>query len=352
MKELQQVIDGAVPEVAPGAVAMVSIGGTPVSHAVGGAVARFADADGTEELPDPEPVTLDTVYDLASLTKLYVTVLALSLVDEGALALDAPVESWIPEYGDGAWVTLRQLLTHTAGLPDVYAPRGTDADSRWRSVMSVQLWDAPGTVHRYSCVGFQIAGRMVEAAGGAGLDVLLRERIAEPLGLKATGFRPVGAGLPVDGVAATEVDDRGLVRGVVHDEASYALGGVAGNAGVFASAPDVLRFAEALRTGELLSPSSAELMRTPQTDVPVEGGWRQALGARIGDPGMCGPLTSAFGHTGFTGTSLLVDVERAASAVLLTNRVHPSRTRSTAVPIRCAVAHVVDTIWRTERHGA
>ncbi|MEV0651012.1 serine hydrolase domain-containing protein [Phytomonospora sp. NPDC050363] len=346
-KELQQVIDGAVPEVTPGAVALVSIGGTVVSQAVGGELARFADTRETL-LDEREPVTLDTVYDLASLTKLYVTVLALSLVDEGALALDEPVERWLPEYGDSAWVTLRQLLTHTSGLPDVYAPRGVDGPSRWRSVMSVGLLDAPGTVHRYSCVGFQVAGRIVESAGGAGLDALLAERIAEPLGLKSTGFLPADPSR----CAATEIDERGTCRGIVHDEASYALGGVAGNAGVFATAPEVLRFAEALRTGELLSPASAELMTTPQTTVPVDGGWRQALGARIGDPAMCGPLTDAYGHTGFTGTSLLVDPSREATAVLLTNRVHPSRTRSTVNPVRCAVAQVTDTIWRTQRNGA
>lgn len=346
-KELQQVIDAAVPDVTPGAVAVVSIDGRVVSQAVGGELARFADTRETL-LPEREPVGLDTVFDLASLTKLYVTVLALSLVDEGALALDEPVERWLPEYGDSAWVTLRQLLTHTSGLPDVYTPRGVDDASRWRSIMSVMLLDAPGTVHRYSCVGFQVAGKVVESAGGAGLDELLSKRIAEPLGLTATGFLPADASR----CAATEIDDRGTVRGFVHDEASHALGGVAGNAGVFGTAPEVLRFAEALRTGELLSPASAELMRTPQTDAPVDGGWRQALGARIGDPAICGPLTDGYGHTGFTGTSLLIDDARDASAVLLTNRVHPSRTRSTVNPVRCAVAQVTDSIWRTQRNGA
>lgn len=341
MSELSQVIDGAVPEVAAAAVAIVSLGGEVVSQVVRGELVRYRDEQGGLASDRP-PVTADSLFDLASLTKLYVTVLALSLVDEGRLALDEPVERWLPEYGDGEWVTLRQLLTHTSGLPATYEPRGTDVAARWRSVMSVGLLDAPGTVHRYSCVGFQIAGRVVEEAGGADLPTLLRERVTAPLGLSRTGYLP---GEP-EVTAATEI---GTPRGVVHDEAARALGGVAGNAGIFAPAAEVWRFAEALRTGELLSPDSARLMRVPQTLVPVEEGWGQALGCRVGDPGFCGPLPAAYGHTGFTGTSILIDEEREATAVLLTNRVHPVRTRSEARTVRCGVVQVIEAMWR-ERH--
>ncbi|GLZ81250.1 hypothetical protein Afil01_60570 [Actinorhabdospora filicis] len=340
---LPQVIEGAVPEVAAAAVAIVSLGGEIVSQVVRGELVRYADELGGLA-PERPAVTADSLFDLASLTKLYMTVLALSLVDEGRLTLDEPVEAWLPEYGDGEWVTLRQLLTHTSGLPATYEPRGADLAARWRSVMSVGLLDAPGTVHRYSCVGFQIAGRVVEEAGGAGLPTLLRDRVTGPLGLSRTGYLP---GEP-EVTAATEI---GTPLGVVHDEAARALGGVAGNAGIFAPAGEVRRFAEALRAGELLSPESARLMRTPQTLAPVEDGWGQALGCRIGDPGFCGPLTEAFGHTGFTGTSILVDEEREATAVLLTNRVHPVRTRSEARAVRCAVAQVIEAMWRERRDG-
>ncbi|MEV1179139.1 serine hydrolase, partial [Nonomuraea sp. NPDC049784] len=204
-----------------------------------------------------------------------------------------------------------------------------------------------GGPYLYSDVGMVMAGRIAELAGGAPLDELVRARVTGVLGLADTGYRP-GA-LPR--IAATEwkrerqgaapdsgASAAGCVRGEVHDETAYALGGVAGHAGLFATAGDLLAFGEALRLGGrpvLRQESVAEMLR----DQGAEGApFRHGLGVRIGDPGIVGPLTGAFGHSGFTGTSLVVDPARRLTVVLLTNAVHPVRGRDGIRELRHAVA--------------
>jgi CubicO group peptidase (beta-lactamase class C family) len=184
-----------------------------------------------------------------------------------------------------------------------------------------------------------MAGRLAELAGGASLDVLVRSRVTGLLGLADTGYRP-GAQARV---AATEWKRErpgpGCVRGEVHDETAYALGGVAGHAGVFATADDLLAFGETLRVGggPVLRPESvAEMVR----DQGAEGAaFRHGLGVRIGDPAIAGPLGGgAYGHSGFTGTSLLIDPAHRVTVVLLTNAVHPVRGRDGIRELRHAVA--------------
>lgn len=196
-----------------------------------------------------------------------------------------------------------------------------------------------GGPYLYSDVGMIMAGRLAELTGGAPLDLLVRSRITDVLGLADTGYRP-GA-LPR--VAATEWKPErpgpGCVRGEVHDETAYALGGVAGHAGLFATADDLLAFGEALRLGggPVLRPESvAEMVR----DQGAEGAaFRHGLGVRIGDPALVGtPGDGAFGHSGFTGTSLLIDPARRLTVVLLTNAVHPVRGRDGIRELRHAVA--------------
>ncbi|TKK87602.1 beta-lactamase family protein [Herbidospora galbida] len=343
---LDRLLASAVPEVASAAVALVAVDGVPVAVAAHGELVRYADAAGTLALDRPA-VAADSVFDLASLTKLFTTVVAVSLAETGALALDEPVATWLPaHYGDRPSITLRHLLTHTSGLPPGRRPDGVAPESRWDFVLSAGVTGPPGP-YVYSDVGLITVGRVCEAASGMSLDRLVDTIIARPLGLADAAYRPGASSLPR--IAATEYkperSGRGtsapagrVVRGEVHDETAHALGGVAGHAGLFSTAADLLRFAEILRTGGagvLSAESVAEMTR----DHGVAGAsFRQALGFRIGDPAIVGPLADAHGHSGFTGTSLVVDVERGLTVVLLTNNVHPLRGRAGIRDLRNGVA--------------
>ncbi|WP_043639170.1 serine hydrolase domain-containing protein [Nonomuraea candida] len=313
---------------------------------------------------------LDSIFDLASVSKLFTTVVLLSLAEEGRLDLDEPVAGLIP--GADPRITPRRLLTHTAGLPptrrvDLELP-GADPATRMAAMVATPILHPVGGPYLYSDVGMVMAGRLAELAGGAPLDALARTRITTPLALTDTAYRPVTPALrtagpaprasgamgavgavgaePPDGtagrVAATEWKPErpgpGCVRGEVHDETAYALGGVAGHAGLFATAGDLLTFGETLRRGggPVLRPESvAEMTR----DQGAEGApFRHGLGVRLGDPGIIGPLDGAYGHSGFTGTSLVIDPARGLTVVLLTNAVHPVRGRAGIRELRHAVA--------------
>ncbi|GIH25005.1 hypothetical protein Aph01nite_33150 [Acrocarpospora phusangensis] len=336
---LDDLLGAAVPGVASAAVAMVAVDGVTVAAVAAGELVRYTDA--AETLAPERPAAgLDTVFDLASVTKLFTTVVVLSLAEDRRLGLDDPVATWLPaHYADRPAVTVRHLLTHTAGLPPGRrvgtAPPGR---ARWDLILSTPSSTPAGIAYTYSDVGMITLGRVAEIAGGAPLDVLVRDRVTGPLGLADTMYRP-GPGL-LPRIAATEykAGRGGCVRGEVHDETAYALGGVAGHAGLFGTAADLLRFGEMLRTGGagvLPARAVAEMMR----DQGVIGAeFRQGLGVRIGDPALSGPLPDARGHTGFTGTSLLVDPGRGLTVVLLTNNVHPYRGRAGIRDLRNAVA--------------
>ncbi|GLX93917.1 serine hydrolase domain-containing protein [Herbidospora sp. NBRC 101105] len=335
---LDRLLASAVPEVASAAVAVVAVDGEPVAVAAEGELVRYADTARTLASERP-PVAADSVFDLASLTKLFTTVVAMSLVETGSLALDEPVATWLPSYyGDRPLVTLRHLLTHTAGLPPGRRPDGVAPEARWDFVLSAGVTGPPGVSHVYSDVGMITLGRVCEIASGTSLDDLVRRVVAGPLGLSDTGYRPQASSLAR--IAATEYKPErgGVVRGEVHDETAHALGGVAGHAGLFSTAADLVRFAEILRTGGagvLSAESVAEMTRDHRVaGVP----FRQALGFRIGDPAIAGPLADAHGHSGFTGTSLVVDVERGLTVVVLTNNVHPLRGRAGIRDLRNGVA--------------
>lgn len=332
----------------PGAVATISVGGAAAERAVVGDAVRYADDSGTL-LPDGErvPMTLDTVFDIASLTKLFTATVVLRLVADGALDLDRPVGATFPEWGTGhrARVRLRDLLTHISGLPAHANLWELPAARRRDAVLGMALESDPGTTVTYSCLGYITAGWLAEQATGSTLPELLRDYVTGPLELADTGYLP---GDPTR-VAATEYEPyvgRGMVRGSVHDENSWSLGGTTGNAGIFSTAADVARFGEMLRghgavDGVRVLPADiAHEMHTDQLPPDVDPGYRAGFGPRIGDASFMGCLvdTGAIGHTGFTGTSLVIDRDRGLTVVLLTNRVHPSREWSLLGPIRCAVA--------------
>jgi CubicO group peptidase (beta-lactamase class C family) len=350
-------VDAVANAVFPGGVLLVDVAGKIV----------FFDAYGSAASdPLAEPMTPDTVFDLASLTKPLVTAaLTLSLAAERRLSIDDSVGRYLPAWAGGAKAraTLRHLLTHTAGLPDwrplfqsldpllVAAP-----DGKRRIVATVAqeaLQSEPGAESRYSDLGFILLGAIAEQIGGRPLDELASERLFTPLGLSSVGYLPVGdrggrEWLTGRRVAATErCSWRGRVlRGEVHDENAYAMGGVSGHAGLFGNALGVWGLVRAWREAALgrsaLWPADLTTrFLTRQADLG-QGSW--ALGWTVPTP----PSTSgrffsprAYGHLGFTGTSVWVDPDRELTVILLTNRVHPTRDNQGIAAFRPAIHDAV-----------
>ncbi|WP_163543534.1 serine hydrolase domain-containing protein [Occultella kanbiaonis] len=340
-----------------GAEALIAHRGRVVARARAGYATLFA-ADGAL-LPTAQrrPLPADPVFDVASLTKLLTTVTALVQVDAGVLDLDRPVAEHLPEFAvDRAHerVSARQLLTHTSGLPPVlrlWEVPGTRED-RARHALGTDLRSEPGSAHAYSCVGFMVLGLLLERLTGRTLPTLLTETVTGPLAMTSTGYDPRGVGERVVPTEYQSVPDRGLVCGTVHDEAAWSLG-ASGNAGVFSTGPDLVRFAAALGADGpgLLSADSLALLRRDALPASERDrvGYGQALGMRLGDATFMGTDDpTVIGHTGFTGTSLVIDTEADLIVILLTNRVHPVRTAFDAGPLRRAVTatareHVAQT---------
>jgi CubicO group peptidase (beta-lactamase class C family) len=281
---------------------------------------------------DAPPCAADTIFDLASLTKVIATTtVCMRLVEAGRLQLDAPVRAWVPAWrgADRAAVTVRHLLEHASGLPahaELFR-RLAGAEAFESAICDMPLAYEPGSRSIYSDLGFILLGFILERAGDRSLDDEFAS-IADHFG-DFVGFHPPD--LRIGKIAPTENDPwRGrLLRGEVHDENAAALGGVAGHAGLFGTAAAVGAFARSVLTTfrEATWMATPALMRefAARTGVP---GSSRALGWDTMLPtSSCGTRMSptAIGHTGFTGTSLWIDWERDLYVVLLTNRVHPSR---------------------------
>jgi CubicO group peptidase (beta-lactamase class C family) len=315
-------------------------------------------------------VRADTLYDLASLTKVVVTTtLSMILVDEGRLDLDARVHAFFPAFSGPAkeGITVRQLLTHSGGLT-WWAPLYKEVKGKEAYIERIVAMDLaydPGAKTVYSDLGIILLGDILERLGGMPFGELAHKRVLEPLAMKDARYRPP-ADL-VERIAPTENDPwRGrVVRGEVHDENALALGGVAPHAGLFASAPDLAHLAQALLDGgtfggrRIVSRATVELF-TERAGVPVSSralGWdtpTDESGLRSSTPGQpgyssAGSLFSArsFGHTGFTGTSMWMDPQRGLYVILLTNRVHPTRENN---KIRDTRAQVADAVVRALDH--
>jgi CubicO group peptidase (beta-lactamase class C family) len=308
-----------------------------------------------------EAVATDTLYDLASLTKVVVTTtLSMALVDEGRLDLDGRVRGFFPAFSGPAKerVTVRQLLTHSGGL-QWWAPLYRELQGKaayLERIVAMDLAYEPGTKSVYSDLGIILLGDILERAGEAPLEEMARQRVFEPLGMRDAQYRPPSSLLPR--IAPTENDPwRGrIVRGEVHDENALALGGVAPHAGLFATASDLAPLAEMLLDGgsfrgrRIVSRATVELF-TARAGVPASSralGWdtpADESGLRSSTPGepgysSAGSLFSprSFGHTGFTGTSMWMDPERELYVILLTNRVHPTRDNDAIRGVRAQVA--------------
>ena len=273
-----------------------------------------------------------TIYDVASLSKVVGTTTAIMILyDENKIRLDDPIVSYIPTFGGGDKdkVTVRQLLTHTSGLPagrDIWRIAQTPLEAR-ALVLSTPLEGRPGAQYIYSDLGADVLGLLVEVVSGEPLDKFLTRRVFDPLGMNETMYRPADS-LRYR-IAPTEVTPpRGYpLRGEVHDENAYALGGVAGHAGLFSTAADLSVFAQMMLNGgeyngvQIISKQTVDLF-TSRSFGHRALGWDTAEGD-YGSGRFLGP--TAYGHTGFTGTSMWIDPEREMFVILLTNRVHAAR---------------------------
>ncbi len=337
----------------PGAVLLVGYEGQLVfEEAVGDAAQR----------PLPRRMTLDTMFDLASLTKPIATTTALMLLaDTARVGLDTPIQTYLQACGqtDQRAPSVRQLLAHCAGLPawrpyyltiDPSLPQDHRKTRLYQAVHAEPLSALPGTTLRYSDLGFILLGELVETIVGMALDEFCTQAIFRPLALTEMRFidldRPRPLALPF---ASTEDCPwrKRVLHGEVHDENAWIMGGVAGHAGLFATGREVWRFAEGLLGGLCGHPwlvSRATLRAFVQRQsMPRESTW--ALGWDTPTPGRSTSgqyfSSDAIGHLGFTGTSLWIDPQQHVSVVLLTNRIHPSRQREGIRTFRPAIHDAV-----------
>lgn len=330
----------------------IAAGDFPSAVYVVGVGARVVLADALGHAAKTEsqqyPATLETIYDLASLTKPLVTgLLCARRIESGEIELDEAVARFLPEFdsADKRAVTLRQLLTHTSGLPawrPLYLSTGGEMERALQAIADEPLEAAPGTRVRYSDLGFIALGFLLERMTGAPLSEIARHEIFEPLKLKRTFFNPKPA-MQTE-IAASELGNfyerqmcegmeagaqinwrEHLIRGEVHDGNAYFLGGAAGHAGLFSTARETFRLATQFLPDqtELLKPETCALFRMNIT-AGLEEARSVAWQLAQTQDSTAGPHLSpdSFGHLGFTGTSCWIDAQRQRSFVLLTNRTH------------------------------
>jgi uncharacterized protein YbbC (DUF1343 family)/CubicO group peptidase (beta-lactamase class C family) len=325
-------------------------------------------------IPAREAMTTNTIFDIASLTKVVATAPAvMKLIEEGKLRLDDPVVRYLPAFAPNGkdQITIRMLLTHTSGLapdPPIDAAR-SGISALYAEINRESLLAPPGMRFIYSDTGFIVLSELVEKTSRMTLDEYARVNIFEPLQMQHTRFKPPPEWIPQ--IAPTEEvelpgDEKPgsgkghLLRGIVHDPTARAIGGVAGNAGVFSTAADLAKFCEMVLNGgtvsntgaqQGLSQASIEKMISPQSPpwVPAVRGLGWDIDSQYSSPrGDFFPLGS-FGHTGFTGTSIWIDPESETFVILLTNSVHPFRRppisslRSKVATAIAAALHISDT---------
>ena len=341
-----------------------------IAIAVGrhGRLVHLAGYGAVDWAPGSAAVTDSTLFDLASVTKVVATTTAaMILEEEGRLDIERTVASYLPELTDSTkrGITVRMLLTHRGGL-EAFAPLFRQFRGRQQYLEQINarpLRSAPGTQTVYSDWDLILLQVVIERITGQELDAFVRDRIFAPLGMRETGFRP---GVPRDRIAATERDTArgGLIWGEVHDPNAWAMGGVAGHAGLFGSARDLAVFAQMLLNGgeyggvRILRPATVARWTAPQVPGSSRAlGWDTPSGESS-----AGRFFSArsFGHTGYTGTSLWMDPERGLFVILLTTRVNPTAENQKQAPLRRAVADAVQNAivdaplvdWEARRRAA
>ncbi|MCX5257549.1 serine hydrolase [Streptomyces canus] len=355
-----------------GAVLLAGRGGTVALHRPIGMAVRYQSYDektdsGVEFPADQQiPMADDTVFDLASVSKLFTSLLAVQQIERGALELEGKVAAYLPEFGAAGKqdITIRQLLTHTSGfrawIPLYNAPT---YEEKLQLIWNQAPLNPPGSAYLYSDLNLISLQLVLEQITGRALDILLREEITAPLGLTSTRYNPPASWRPR--IAATEDArkpwsglDRGLVWGEVHDENAFSLGGVAGHAGVFSDAWDLAVLGRTLLNGgtygkaRILRPESVELMFTDfNTAFP---GDEHGLGFELYQHWYMGAMATprTAGHTGFTGTSLVLDPTTDSFLIVLGNSVHPVRTwRSGSAPRVAAGNSMARAVAVRPAHG-
>jgi CubicO group peptidase (beta-lactamase class C family) len=334
-----------------GAVALAAHDGVIVAHDAVGYALRYAD-DQPTELPRDQwiPMRPDTIFDLASMTKLFTSLAAVQLIDEGRLGLDTPVAHYLPAFaanGKGD-ITIRNLLTHTSGLPPDPSPSLCSYpthEQQWAAVYATDPAAPPDTKYIYSDINMMTLGKVIETITGQPLDQVVADRITGPLHMRDSMFNPPASLRPR--IAAEEYQPwtgRGIVWGSVHDENAYCVGGVSGHAGMFSTAHDLAILAQTLLDGgrygrtRVLSEDGVRLLFTDFNQAFP--GDAHGLGFELDQRWYMDALTSPVtaGHTGYTGTSVVIDPLSHSFVILLTNRVHPSRYWGSNNPSRRAVA--------------
>ena len=296
--------------------------------------------------PNQVPMADSSLFDVASLTKVMSTTMVSSVLrDRGLLAYDKPLKYYLSHSGNFSEATVHQLLTHTAGfvaeqrLDSILSNR----DNSLKFILGTQPVAAPGTTYIYSCFGFIVLGKILEHIAGCSLDRAVNELVFQPLGMKKSLFNPIQFGYTEESLVATEyvADLQKTLVGVVHDENARFLGGVAGNAGLFTCLEDVIQFCQMLlrdgcsQTGQFLSRERIQEFSTDYTkQLQIGRGIGFLLGSRGDTPASSNAGIGNFGHTGFTGTSLWISPSKKIAAILLTNRVHPSRANTALLPLR------------------
>ena len=294
-------------------------------------------------LPKTEPMTEDTLFDLASLTKVVATAPAIMLlIQRGQVSLDAPVSTYIPQFtGQGReHVTIRELLTHTSGLPpDLETNEWRGYAKAIKMACHTKLQSSPGTRFIYSDINFILLGDIVQRVTKTPLQDFVQKEIFDPLKMTDTGFLPSKSELPR--IAPTELVKGKPLRGVVDDPSARRMGGVSGDAGLFSTASDLARYARMMLNGgeldgvRVFTPETIKLMTTPQAPPAVHV--LRGLGWDIDSPyssprGSLFPIGS-YGHTGWTGTSIWIDPASKTFVIFLSNRNHPTDAGD-VVPLR------------------
>jgi uncharacterized protein YbbC (DUF1343 family)/CubicO group peptidase (beta-lactamase class C family) len=305
-------------------------------------------------VPEELPMTVHTIFDVASLTKVVATTTAImQLVEQGKIALSAPVTDYWPEFkanGKEA-ISVRELMTHYSGLPPDLdlKPDWSGYETAMKMIVGEKLIVPPGTRFVYSDINFETLGELVRRVSGEPLDVYCSEHIFKPLGMKETRFKPPATLRRRIAPTQYQYGDRGkMLWGEVHDPTSYNMGGVAGHAGLFSTADDLTIFAQMLLNGgsyngvRILSPLVVEKMTSPQT--PPDKMVLRGLGWDLDSPFASnrGELfeVGSFGHTGFTGTGIWIDPVTKTYIIILTNRVHPDG-KGDVGPMRTKIATLV-----------
>ncbi|MFC4023902.1 serine hydrolase [Oceanobacillus longus] len=319
----------------PGAVTFVARKGHIVQQEAYGHAYLYEDDTGNTT-DQPIKMSQDTIFDLASISKIFTSTAAMVLYEQGLFELDDPVADYIPEFaGNGKEnVTIKQLMTHTSGFTP-WIPLytiGDNREDRLQYVYQYPLNNTPGSTYTYSDLNMITLGALIERLSGQRLDEFVYKNITKPLKMNDTMYNPPES--LKHRVAATEYQpgiNRGLVWGEVHDESAWSLDGVAGHAGVFSTAEDLGKLAHMFindgRYGgkQILNPETVELL--VENQIPAFPGNDHGLGWEISQAwymdGLSGP--ASIGHTGYTGTSLVINMENDTIAILLTNRVHPTR---------------------------